>query len=209
MHPVSRGFEMSEQRRLIEETRRLLNTEPVRLRHVPGWLARNIRPHLKNCSVARRSGNSAGAIFRDFLGLRQEPCVSPGCWCHVVFGTRAAFDCLFDHWGTSRGGTVFVSEPYGPVHRNAELFAELLGLTLRVNPNSHWYPGSTFRFEWVSCPASCPHPPATQPPLHVPASCPPLKRGDGDTSESMVSRGHAGTHGDTSAIDEWEGVSDA
>lgn len=112
-----------QQERHIAACRELLQPIPVRPSHVPGWLARRIRQR---------------------LGIR-------GCADALLHRALALAGFTVDHWGSIDGGQRFVSEPYPEPNdlAGAERFAALLGLRLKIDANSWWYPGFTLRLTFT------------------------------------------------------------
>lgn len=113
---------MTPQERHIERCRELLQPSPVRVGHVPRWLARRIR--------------------------ERTPCRGHGT---TLLGKALALaQARFDHEGSTvlpDGREAFVSETYELLHDidGARRFAALLGLELRVSACSWWFPGYAIR----------------------------------------------------------------
>lgn len=109
-----------------EHARELLQPSEVDIAHVPNWFRLRLMKAFKN-PWRMTSGQ---AMLHHAVDV------------HFKYG-----DWL-DHWGSTEGGKVFVSEPYqllaGEV---AELdsFATKLGVKWYISACSWWYPGQTIR----------------------------------------------------------------
>lgn len=119
-----------QQRRQIQAARELLKPSEVRLHHVPRWLARRIRAKLG------KSPRSYHSAFDDVQRAAAATAANGSAY-------------WLDHFGstTFKGRPAFVAEPYlsADMIPDAIRFAELLGLTFDIRPNSWWYPGQTTR----------------------------------------------------------------
>lgn len=96
---------------------------PVRLHHAPRWVSQLVRRYL--------GGKSKGSPLWEIDS--------------AIIGPT-----LFDHWGSTDGGRVLVSEPYasnGHVNK-ASQFALALGILWRFSPVSEWNPPLTVRFSF-------------------------------------------------------------
>jgi hypothetical protein len=117
-----------QQRERIERAREILKPSPVRLHHVPNWLRRRLLERV-GTEFRLTDGSSVLRIAMDRLNIR------------------------FDHYGSTVwcGIPAFVSEPYASPDDIADAvrFAEVVGLELRIEPNSWWYPGQTTRLMFM------------------------------------------------------------
>lgn len=115
------------QQRQIEEARKILAPSPVELHKIPRWLSKRLHQARREGRLSALPGSSAETLLHAAVGGL------PNGW--------------LDHWGTTtyHGQEAFVSEPYWLDLDAAKAFAELLRLGWSYNPNSHWYPGYTFR----------------------------------------------------------------
>jgi len=119
-----------QQRRQIQAARELLKPSEVRLHHVPRWLARRIKAAL---------GKSSRRYYSAFDEVQRAAAATAA--------NGSAY--WLDHFGstTLHGRPAFVAEPYlsPSMIPDAIRFAELLGLTFDILPNSWWFPGRTTR----------------------------------------------------------------
>ena len=117
----------NEWRRRLDSAREILQPTTVNLCHVPNWLRLRL---LKEFGCRDRS-TSGFDVLQHASNI------------HFCFPS----DWL-DHWGSTEGGRVFVSEPYQVMPRVVALldsFAKRLGIVWHIDANSWWNPGSTIR----------------------------------------------------------------
>lgn len=132
--------------REIDTAREILKPTPVRLHHVPRWLAKRLRVYQRTWG-GRKSPTSGHGL----LDEARRKLAIPGHW--------------LDHAGSTKigGVEVFVSEPYGftpDMARGLDQLSKDTGLEWWVESNSWWYPGHTVRI--VICdPNSRPGQPTT------------------------------------------------
>jgi len=113
----------------IDRARKLLQPTPVRSGHVPSWLSKALRRHIKS------------DLFT----------YSPTTHCRLQYAvcSKCPYARWLDHWGSTTmfGDPIFVAEPYLNEDDlpNIAAFADRLDIAWSLSPNSWHFPGRTTR----------------------------------------------------------------